>query len=79
MSKTTTLATGQINNADQLVIELVQADAVPPSILINWPAAPTVTQPHRFDAIVSAVMRVLAQARVTLSQIKARERQQTTD
>ncbi len=71
------LATGQIGS-DQLVIELVQGDT-PPAILIIWPAAPTVCQPHRFDATVSTVMRVLAQARVSLSQIKARERPYTTD
>ena len=67
------LGSGQVGS-DQLVIELVQPSDSPAAILINWPAAATVSAPARFDATVSAVMRVLAQARVTLTQLKASER-----
>ena len=70
MSKVTPLASAPITNADRLIIELV----TPPTILIRWPDQPTVCPPSRFDATATAVMRVLAAARVTMSQIKARER-----
>jgi hypothetical protein len=71
------LAAGQIDS-DQLVIELVQGET-PPAILIIWPVAPTVSLPHRFDAPAAVVMRVMANAVVTLAQRKAGDRQQTTD
>ena len=75
MSKTTTLASGAITNADQLVVELVTPPDAPPVILIKWPDQPTVCPPSRFDATAAAVMRLLAAARVSLAQIKAGERQ----
>ena len=74
MSKTTTLASAPITNADQLIIELVTPPDAPATILIRWPDQPTVCPPSRFDATATAVMRVLAAARVTLAQIKAGER-----
>ena len=79
MSKATTLASGAITGADQIVVELVQAADTPAVVLVRWPDQPTVRPPSRFDATAAAVMRVLAAARVSLAQIKAGERQQTTD
>jgi hypothetical protein len=71
MSKTTTLAAGQITAADQISIELVQASETPTVILIRWPDAPSVTDPRRFAATANAVMAVLAAASARLAEIKA--------
>ena len=65
-SKTTTLATGQINASDQLIIELVQATETPTMILIRWPAAPSVYDPRRFAATAVAVIAVVDQAVIAL-------------
>ena len=40
MPKPTTLATGQLNNSDQLEVELHRPADMPAFILIKWPAAP---------------------------------------
>jgi len=47
-SSRTDLAAGGINGSDQLVVELIEADDLPPIIAINWPAKPTVCNPDRF-------------------------------
>lgn len=63
MTKTTTLAEAMINASDQLTIELVQGDTLPPVALVRWHDQPTVSPPNRFDATAATVMRVLAAAR----------------
>jgi hypothetical protein len=70
----TTLASGTINGADQLSVELVQPVDAPASVLIRWPAAPTVCDPRRYNEIASTAMRLLAAASTTLAQIRASRR-----
>jgi hypothetical protein len=41
----TQLASGTINGADELSIELREADDAPATIWIVWPSAPTITTP----------------------------------
>ena len=79
MSKATTLASAPDHQRDQLVIELVTPADAPAAVLVRWPGQPTVSPPSRFDAAAAATMRTIAAARVALAQIKAGERQQTTD
>jgi hypothetical protein len=68
-----TLASGRLTaSGDRLTIELTQPDETPATILFKWPAAPSVATPTEMDRVVAAAMSVLAQARVKLSQIKAR-------
>jgi hypothetical protein len=64
---TITLATGQITAADKLTIELVQAIETPDTVLIRWPAAPTVTNPRRFPAAALAVIAIMDEAMIALS------------
>ena len=73
MSNVTQLATGQINASDRLSVELVQATETPAAILIRWPSAPSVTDPHKFSAVANAVVAILAEARARLARIKAGE------
>ena len=68
-----TLASGQITAADQLSIELVQATETPAAILIRWPGAPSVTDPHKFAAVANVITTILAEARARLATIKAGE------
>ena len=73
MSKTTTLAGGEINAADQIIIELVSAIETPSVILIRWPDAPTVTDPRRLQAVADAITAIMAHAVATLARIRATE------
>jgi hypothetical protein len=38
-------ASGQINGADSILIELVQADETPAVVIIRWPSKPSVLHP----------------------------------
>ena len=71
MSKTTTLASGQITPTDALLVELREPDEFPASILIIWPQAPSVIDPRRFGATANAVARLMATAITKLGQIRA--------
>jgi hypothetical protein len=59
MNKSTTLASGQINGADHLTIELVEPSDLPPAILLRWPAKPSVTTPDSNANVAAAAMQVL--------------------
>ena len=74
MPKPTTLATGQVTNADALSVELHEPADLPPFILVVWPAAPSVTTVDGYDRLVSAVYKVLADARVTLTRRRGNRR-----
>jgi hypothetical protein len=71
MSKTTTLASGQITPTDTLLVELREPSELPPAILTAWPEAPSVVDPRRFGA--NAVARLMATAITTLANIRAFE------
>ena len=71
MSKVTPLASGQVTAADTLSVELVETIETPTVVLLRWPAAPSVTDPDKFPTVAGAVVAVLAEARATLSKIKA--------
>jgi hypothetical protein len=59
---TTVVASGAINNSDQLDVELHQPADLPAFVLIKWPSAPSVASLDNFDNLVAAVYRVLADA-----------------
>ena len=73
MSKTTTLASGQITPSDTLRVELREPDEFPATILIIWPQMPSVVDPRRFGASANAIARVMAMAITKLAQIRANE------
>jgi hypothetical protein len=70
----TQLASGTINGADELSIELREADDAPATIWIVWPFAPTITTPARYLEVATTAIRVLAEASTTLARIKAGKR-----
>jgi hypothetical protein len=72
--KPTTLASGQLNKSDQLEVELHRPADLPAFILVKWPAAPSVASPDNFSDLVAAVVRVLADARTTLSRMRGDRR-----
>ena len=76
MSKSTTLATGQITNHDHLTVELVKAAETPPAVLVRWPEAPSVLapDPRALAALASAMVRTLAEAQAELASMKRRRR-----
>jgi len=70
MPKPTTVASGPINNADQLSVELHLPADLPAFILVKWPSAPSVASPDNFSELVAAVFLVLADARTNLSRMR---------
>jgi hypothetical protein len=73
-SSSITLATGPINGADSITIELIQPADHPPVVRIVWPTAPTITTPARYNEVASTAMQLLAEASTTLARIKASRR-----
>jgi hypothetical protein len=49
MSKITELASSRLNNSDALLIILSQPDDMPHSVIVHWPAMPTVIDPKAFQ------------------------------
>jgi hypothetical protein len=60
--KTITLASGAINGADEISIELIETLDTPPMVLLVWPLAASVTDPNKFAATCNSIMRILAAA-----------------
>jgi hypothetical protein len=73
-SSSITLASGPINGADSITIELVQPDSLPTVVRILWPTAPTITTPARFNATAAEAMKILAYASTRYTQIRAQRR-----
>jgi hypothetical protein len=68
-----TLASGQITPGAAIIVELVRASETPEAILVHWPSAPSVVTPARLTVTINAVIRILAQVRTRLAQIRAAE------
>jgi hypothetical protein len=73
VSKTTILASGQITRTDTLLVELREPDEFPATVLITWPQAPSVVDPHTFGATANAVARLMATAITKLANMRAYE------
>jgi hypothetical protein len=69
----TPLASAQINH-DQLKVELVEPDMLPPMVKITWPDAPTIVDPKRFPEVAAAVAQLFARAHIVLAALKAHGR-----
>jgi hypothetical protein len=65
-------ARGTINQSDELLIELRQPDNMPATVVIVWPAAPSVASPTAFPTIASKITAIVAGAAVRLAQHKAK-------
>jgi hypothetical protein len=72
-SPITPLASAQINH-DQLKVELVEPDSMPPAVRIVWPAAPTIIDPKRFPDVAAAIAQLFARAHIVLAALKAHGR-----
>jgi hypothetical protein len=74
VSKVAQLASGQLNGADSIRVELVEADETPAVVIVTWPAKPTVCHPRRFPDVAAMVARLFASASTAVSRINARKR-----
>jgi hypothetical protein len=70
MSKVTELASGQINAADLLTIELIEANEPPAVIIIRWPVRASVLHPRLFPGAADVAARTFAAAVVRLAQLR---------
>ena len=66
MSKITELASGAITAADSVAIELVET-----VVIVRWPNKPTVLRPRRLPDSASIVVRLFAEAHITLARIRS--------
>ena len=71
-SQTTELASGAITVTDSLTIELVKPSDMPTTVVIRWPAQPSIVASSRFPATANAAMRIMAQAVTRLAALRAR-------
>ncbi len=76
MHKLTELASGQITPSphNTIIVELVEPEGMPTTIVIHWPLQPTVCDPRRYTEVAAAAMKLLAEASTKLASIKARRR-----
>jgi hypothetical protein len=74
VSKVAQLIFGQLNGADSIRVELVEADETPAVVIVTWPAKPTVCHPRRFPDVAAMVARLFASASTAVSRINARKR-----
>jgi hypothetical protein len=72
--RTTQLAHGPLNGADELLIELVEPTDLPPIIRIRWPEKPTLCPPAQLNATVAAAMRILSNSVVELAALRVRKK-----
>jgi hypothetical protein len=71
MGQITVLASGEINQSDNLKVELVRPSDMPAVIVIRWPGQPTISDPGQLSATASAAMRILANAVTRLAGMRA--------
>ena len=70
MPNVTPLSSGSVNG-QTLTIELVEPGKnLPNAVVIRSPAKPTITSPATFDQVVTAAMKILANASVELAALK---------
>jgi hypothetical protein len=69
MSKSTTLAAGQITRSEHLTVELHQPSDTPAVVLLVWPAAPSVIAPtpKALAAVAASMVRIMAAAQSQLA------------
>jgi hypothetical protein len=66
----TPLASSQINH-DQLTVELVEPDSMPPAVRITWPPQPTIIKPERFPDVAAQLTNLFARAHIVLASLRA--------
>jgi hypothetical protein len=61
---------------DELTIVLVEPELaeMPDSVVVHWPAAPTVSEPAAFPELAAGVVKLFAAAATKLASIKAKRR-----
>ena len=69
-----TLATGPVNGADTLTIELIRPDSMPAMVRIVWPFRADDHHTSPYVEVARTAMRLLAEASTTLARIKASKR-----
>ena len=67
----TQLASGTINGADELLVQLIQPDDMPAMVRVVWPAKPTVCDTKRFPDTAATIAQLFARAHIVLAALKA--------
>jgi hypothetical protein len=69
-SPITPLASAQVNH-DDLKVELVEPDGLPPMVKITWPMTASVIKPERFPDVAAQIAQLFARAHIVLAALKA--------
>jgi hypothetical protein len=67
----TQLASGTINGADELLVQLIQPDDMPAMVRVVWPGKPTVCDTKRFPDTAATIAQLFARAHIVLAALKA--------
>jgi hypothetical protein len=70
VSKSTTVSSGTINVADQL-IELLELSDHASVVRVVWPLKPSIIPPSRFNAVAADLARLFASAATRHTQLRA--------
>jgi hypothetical protein len=70
MSKLAELASGQLTNSDNLIVVLIQPDDMPESVVVHWPARPTVCGLKEFPDLTAETVRTLSLASTRLTKLR---------
>jgi hypothetical protein len=71
MSKSTELARGYLNGADELVIILNQPGLEPPTVVVVWPQKASIATVEGFPTLASKAATLFAAAATRLARLKA--------
>jgi hypothetical protein len=71
MSDNIDLARGAVNGADELSVQLIQPDGLPPVVRINWPRRPTTAAAAHNPAVAAAIVKIIAESATALARHKA--------
>jgi hypothetical protein len=76
MSKSTTLAEGQITTSphNTIAVELVEPEGMPAIVKIARPFQPTVCDPRCYTDLAAAAMKLPAEASTALARLRGRRR-----
>jgi hypothetical protein len=72
MSKITELASGHINNHEEITVILIEpSDGTPPLVRVHWPLRRTTAAATHYPAVAAAIVRIIAESATALAHHKA--------
>ena len=68
----TELASGHINNHEEIIVILIESsDGTPALVRVHWPLRPTTAAATHYSAVAAAIVRIIAESATALARHKA--------